>query len=271
MLSDREEFLLICLYHAVLAVAFCWSPALLTLVIGSWVAQVYWAYREGLEPLEDWDPATEAAIDYQGLYASRGQSQQQTEAAVAGGHFAGHSSQDSDQETESSEGSSETVGSFTDAPDGSDKGDSSEETGDGTFGSASIGEHVIRDGVSAQASHRVDQEIAEVEPQTVGVEESDRSSGHLSQALRNNALYIALDATSSIPRVAEPRDGLQLCAELGWRQHADFVRATNRKSRILEFSMVDYSGPSTQLLGGAAQSEDGSSSERSKPYGSFVN
>lgn len=224
--------------------------------------------------LEDGDPAAEAPVNHERLDAAGTERAQQAEATIPSQHFASHSSYDSEEETESSDRLGETVGSLPDAPQTPDEGDSSQETGDGALGRSCIWEHVIGDGVGAETSNRIDQQVAHVETQTVAVENPDRCGGHraFSDLEKDHhepePLHAPLNTAQSIPRIPEPRNGVQLRHELGGSQLADVVRAADPQSGIQQLPMDHNAGPSAQLLGGSTESEDGSSDERSESDGS---
>lgn len=240
---------------------------------------VFWVLEdraERLERSEDWDPVAEGSIENEGFDATRTERQQQAGTAVTRRHFARHSRNDSHQEAQTTHGLGQAVGTFGHTPDGTHEWDGPQEAGGAALDGSVIWEQIVGDGVGAEASQSVHDEVSQVEAQVIAVQDSDCCGGHGAfstpekPAEAADAVHASLNTAQSISRVPEPGNGLQLCTELGWRQSAYIVRATDPKPGILQFSMDDYSGSPAQLLGGVAQSEDGTTQRRSQSHRPFV-
>ena len=270
-MEDIEVRGWIVVYHAFLYCLVLEGPFWVQVaVIASLLLQFAFWFLEDREGSEDGDPAAEAPVHHQSFRTARSEGQQEPKAAVSGQHFASHSSQDSDQETESSDGFDETVGSLGSAPQTANEWNVSQEAGDGALDRSRIWEDVIGDGVGAGASNGVHQEVAHVEAQTVAVQDSNSGGGHggsFSAGEKDDAIYLANLAISSISGLPESRHGLQLCTELGWRQHANFVRSTDPKPGLQRVPLDHHPSPSTQLLGSVAESEDHAFLQRSESDG----
>jgi hypothetical protein len=276
-MQDLEMRAFVVVYHGVLATLAMYGPTwVLVLVWASLMFQIIlWVKEE--RDLDFWHsergyPAAEGTVDHQSFHATGSEREQQAKATVAGHQFARHSSENSEEETETSDSLDNTVGSFRSPPKASNERDISQEAGNGALDVSGIWEDVIGYGKAAESSDREDDEVAEVEPKAVFVEDADRSSGHcsFSSLEKEHAIHSTLNATQCIPRVPESGHGLQLRAELGRGQHADELRTANPKSGILKFSVDDYSGASAQLLGSVAHSEGDAIRQRSQPHRPFV-
>ncbi len=273
-MEDFELRGFVVIYHAILFYSTLGAPEWVGwMVLASLALQlVFWVLEDRAERSEDWDPVAEGSIENESFDAARTERQQQPGTAVSRRHFARHSRNDSHQEAQTTHGLGQAVGTFGHTPDGTDEWDGPQEAGGAALDGSVIWEQIVGDGVGAEASQSVHDEVSQVEAQVIAVQDSDSGGGHgaFSTPEKPDAVHASLNTAQSIPRVAEPRDGLQLCTELGWRQSAYIVRATDPKPGILQFSMDDYSGSPTQLLGGVAQSEDGTTKRRSQSHRPFV-
>ncbi len=268
---ELELRALVVIYYAALFYLtsnWVWVWSLLAVSFAFWLWSVI---------LEDGYPAGEAPIENQRFYAARAQRQQQAHAAISGDHFARHSGNDSHQEAQTPHGLPEAVGTFRHAPERADEWDGPEEAGGATLDRSVIWEQVVGDGVGAESSQREHHEVAQVEAQVVAVQNANCCGGHagFSDLEKDEVphhepepLHAPLNTTQSIPRIPEPRDGVQLRPQLGGSQLADVVRAADPQSGLQQLPMDHNAGPSAQLLGGSTESEDGSSDERSESDGS---
>lgn len=279
-MEDFELRGFVVIYHAILFYSTLGAPEWVGwMVLASLALQlVFWVLEDRAERLEQRSehrhPAAEGSIENEGFDATRTERQQQPGTAVTRRHFARHSRNDSHQEAQTAHGLGQAVGTFGHTPDGTDEWDGPQEAGGAALDGSVIWEQIVGDGVGAEASQSVHDEVSQVEAQVVAVQDSDSGGGHgggaFSTPEKPDAVHASLNTAQSISRVPEPGNGLQLCTELGWRQSAYIVRATDPKPGILQFSMDDYSGSPAQLLGGVAQSEDGTTQRRSQSHRPFV-
>lgn len=271
MQLELELRALVVIYYALL---FYWTSNFLWVWSLLAVSFAFWLWNA---ILEDGDPAAETPIENQRFDAARAQRQQQAHAAISGDHFARHSGNDSHQEAQTSHGLGQTVRTLGHSPDGTDEGDGTEEAGGAALDRSVIWEEVISDSVGAESADGVHHQVSQVEAQVVAVQNADCCGGHAGfsdlekdEVPRHEPepLHAPLNTTQSIPRIPEPRNGVQLRHELGGSQLADVVRAADPQSGIQQLPMDHNAGPSAQLLGGSTESEDGTSDERSESDGS---